>query len=197
MTLKVEHLSDVWRRYHNDAAKAKVAYLVCHGSYDDAGFTSTCSPAQIHFYVMHTDAMYTVEIFQVINYHNRVLLGTEVLDAAPKAATSILGAGSPCWNYWLSAWSPTDTTEFVKNWTEGGAAGDLLMLKAGTSGFFTDAPNSRMEALFQLIGAKGLSYDVIHFCCCRSVKGERIRAEVKTTKPLYQDSNPYWPRPGK
>lgn len=183
-----------WNRYFvKDTAASAV--VVCHGSFDDHGFTTTASPAEVHFYVLHGDSMYTVEILQILDYKSELRFDHGIERNLPRReAVAIMGPGSFCWNYWLCAWDQENTNTFISKWETGiSDTCDLLMLPAGTGGFFTNPPNTYINQLFQEIAGSGKQYDKIHVCACRSEKGQRKRKEVKTTVEVYKVSNPYWP----
>jgi hypothetical protein len=181
-------------RHFNYGSTHTGAYIVCHGSYENFGFTSAPSPAMVHFYVFHADPLYTVEIHQILHYRDRIRFpdGEVGRDLPKKQATSILGKGSMCWNYWLSAWNENQTAIFVKEWgsARGNENTDLIMLPAGVGGWISDAPNAYLNDLFEAL--KGSAYEKLFFCCCRSVKGSQIRQEPPSTKPLYKKATPYW-----
>jgi hypothetical protein len=186
-------LRNNWERYYVQGNPGDKAFVVAHGSFDDSyGFTQRPAPGMLFFYTFHTDPMYTVEIEQVINYQRRVRFDNEIVDCAVKSPTSIMGKGGSCWNYWLSAWDANETTNLVRLWAEA-PTGDLLMLKPGKSTLFSSAPNSYLDDLFEALDAAQLTYDSIHFCACRSVKGMSKRVEPKSSRELYKSRTPYWP----
>jgi len=191
-------LGSNWTRHYKNGSAKNSAYLVSHGSYQDSyGFTELPSPSNIHFYTFHTHSMYTVEIFQVLNYKDRVKFGDNVVNCKRKIATSIMGAGSKCWNYYLSAWDKTKYNEMVKNWSNGGNDNeDLLIMEAGPGGvteFIMGGNNCKLNDLFTVLKANNLTYPTIQFLCCRSDETATQRPEPPSTAPLYQSSNPYWP----
>jgi hypothetical protein len=182
-----------WNYYCEEGAPSTSAFMTAHGSYERSdGFTKLPSPSDLYFYTFHTDMMYTVEIFQLIDYQARVNFKGEPIDCKPKEPTSILRKGYPCWNYHFSAWDTNATQNFLNIWGKNPAS-DLLMLEARSSGHFSNTPRSTLNGLFKALSNAGLAYETIHFCSCRSVEGKKgIRDKPDSTKSLYESANPYW-----
>jgi hypothetical protein len=188
-------LTDNWNLYCEEGAPSQSAFMTAHGSYENSdGFTKLPSPSNLYFYTFHTDPMYSVEIFQLIDYKDRLKFGDkeEIINCKPKEPTSILRKGYPCWNYHFSAWDTNATQNFLERWGKNPAS-DLLMLEAPSGGYFSNTPRSTLDGLFEALSNFGLAYETIHFCSCRSVEGKGgIRAKHDSTKPLYESANPYW-----
>lgn len=184
-----------WNYYYEANTQSKSAFAIAHGSYERSdGVTKLPSPSNLHFYTFHTDPMYTVEIFQLIDYQDRIKYGDkeEIINCKPKEATSILGKGYPCWNYHFSAFDTNATQNFLNRWGKNRES-DLLMLTAASSGLFSDTPRSTLNGLFKALINAGLAYETIHFCSCRSVEGKKgIRDKPDSTKSMYESANPYW-----
>ena len=81
-------------------------------------------------------------------------------------STSIIGAGSSCWNYTLSEyprdWFDAATASAVKAKDDFNVLHDCLLIK-GSSG------NVKLKDIIDTLAKKGIKYINFHFMACRSI----------------------------
>lgn len=152
--------------YGKDSAKELI--IMCHGGWTEGGGTVKVPPGtQIRFYTGHWVTS--------SGGKNACALAGDSSNWTAKP-TSIVGPGSPVWNYALTWDGPGGMRPHER--------GLINQYKQGDSALKMDliTPDEgitvTLKDVFKVIDASKTAYDVVHYCPCRSVadkKGDDVR----------------------